>query len=321
VSVDRRNVCRLEKPMKTLDILAFGEPLMEFAHVERGSERLYLPGFGGDVSNVVVAAARQGAKTAMFTALGDDPFGEDFMKLWDREGVERSSVLVRKGGRTGIYFISYGEHGHVFTYARTGSAASLVTEAELPLAQIAAARVLHVSGISQAISESCADAGFAAIRAAKASGTTVSYDTNLRLRLWPLDRARAVIHAAVALSDIALPGLDDARQLTGLDAPEQVCALYLGLGCKVVALTMGRAGTMVATPERREVIPARPVEAVDATGAGDTFDGAFLAEWLSHGDPFRAASYANAAAALSTLGPGAVAPMPVRASVEAFLRS
>jgi 2-dehydro-3-deoxygluconokinase len=229
-------------------------------------------------------------------------------------------VLVRKGGRTGIYFITYGEDGHVFTYARAGSAASQVTEAELPLAQIASARVLHVSGISQAISESCADAGFAAIRAARESGTVVSYDTNLRLRLWPLDRAKAVIHAAVALSDIALPGLEDARQLTGLDAPEHVCTYYLALGCKVVALTMGKAGTMVATPERREVIPARPVEAVDATGAGDTFDGAFLAEWLNHGDPFRAASYANGAAALSTLGQGAVAPMPTRAAVEEFVR-
>jgi len=306
--------------MKTIDILAFGEPLMEFAHVERGSERLYLAGFGGDVSNVVVAAARQGARTGIFTALGDDPFGADFLKLWDREGVDRSSVLVSKGGRTGIYFITYGEEGHVFTYARAGSAASRVGEADLPLDRIAAARVLHVSGISQAISESCADAGFAAIRHAKGNGTVVSYDTNLRLRLWPLDRARAVIHAAAALSDIALPGLDDARQLTGLERPEDVCAFYLGLGCKVVALTMGKAGTMVATSERREVIQARPVEAVDATGAGDTFDGAFLAEWLAHGDPFRAAAHANAAAALSTLGHGAVAPMPTRAAVDDFVR-
>ena len=307
--------------MKSLDILGFGEPLMEFAEVERGDERLYLPGFGGDVSNAAIAAARQGAKVAVFTALGDDSFGADFLKLWDREGLDRSAVITREAGRTGVYFISYGEEGHVFTYARAGSAASLVTADELPRDMIAAARVLHASGISQAISSSCADAVFAAIRHAREHGTTVSYDTNLRLRLWPLDRARAVIHAAVALSDIALPGLDDARQLTGLDRPEDVCAFYLGLGCRIVALTMGKAGTMVATPERREVIPARPVNAVDATGAGDTFDGAFLAEWLVGGDPFRAAAYANAAAALSTLGRGAVAPMPTRAAVESFMKA
>ena len=306
--------------MKTVDILAFGEPLMEFAEVDRGPERLYLPGYGGDVSNAAIAAARQGARCAIFTALGDDAFGREFLKLWDEEGVDRSCVLIREGGRTGVYFISYGPEGHVFSYARAGSAASLVAEKELPRARIEEARVLHVSGISQAISTECTDAVFAAIRHARDHGTAVSYDTNLRLRLWPLDRARAVIHGAVALSDIARPGLDDARQLTGLDRPEDICAYYLGLGCRIVALTLGKSGTMVATPERREVIAARPVEAVDATGAGDMFDGAFLADWLVHGDPFRAAAYANAAAALSTLGHGAVAPMPRRPAVEAFLK-
>jgi 2-dehydro-3-deoxygluconokinase len=306
--------------MKTFDILALGEPLMEFAQVEREGERLYLPGFGGDVSNAAIAAARQGASCAVFTAVGDDPFGRDFLNLWDAEGVDRSSVIVREGGRTGVYFISYGAEGHVFTYARAGSAASLVTEKDLPLDRIAEARIVHASGISQAISSSCTDSIFVALRHARANGTLVSYDTNLRLRLWPIDRARAIIHGAVALSDLALPGLDDARQLTGIDRPEDVCSFYLGLGCKVVALTMGKEGTMVATGERCEVIPSRRVEAVDATGAGDTFDGAFLAEWLIHRDPFRAAAYANAAAALSTLGHGAVAPMPRRADVEAFLK-
>src|SRR5690606_17075450 len=116
-------------------------------------------------------------------------------------------------------------------------------------------------------------------------------------------------------------GLDDAKQLTGLDRPEDICAFYLKLGCRIVALTMGKAGTMVATSDRIEVIPARPVAAVDATGAGDTFNGAFLAEWLITQDPFGAPAYANGAAALSTLGQGAVAPMPHREKVEAFLRS
>src|SRR3954469_21815471 len=93
---------------KTLDVLAIGEPLMEFNEVERGGERLYLPGFGGDSSNAAIAAARQGAKVAYFTALGDDAFGERFLQLWDEEGVDRAAVLTRPGERTGIYFISYG---------------------------------------------------------------------------------------------------------------------------------------------------------------------------------------------------------------------
>src|SRR5919202_5556914 len=119
--------------MKTLDILSFGEPLMEFAEVERDGERLYLPGFGGDSSNAAIAAARQGAKVAYFTALGDDAFGEGFLKLWDAEGVDRSVVITRKTARTGIYFISYGADGHEFSYYRAASAASLVTADEVPL--------------------------------------------------------------------------------------------------------------------------------------------------------------------------------------------
>ena len=307
---------------KPFDLLGFGEPLMEFSAVTRQSEALYLPGHGGDTSNATIAAARQGAKTAYFTFMGDDAFGRDFLALWDREGVDRSSVNCPVGSRSGIYFISHGPDGHEFSYFRQGSAASLVTPQDVPTELIAKSKILHVSGISQGISLSACDAVFAAMDQARKNATLVSYDTNLRLRLWPLDRARAVIHAALHKADFALPGLDDAQQLTGLQRPEEICDLYLSFGCQIVALTMGKQGTMVATPQARQVIPAHPVQAVDATGAGDTFDGAFLANWLSNGrDAFAAANYANAAAALSTLGYGAVGPIPRAHEVAAFLQS
>ena len=306
---------------KDLDIVGFGEPLMEFSAVTRQSEALYLPGHGGDTSNATIAAARQGAKTAYFTFMGDDAFGRDFLTLWAQEGVDHSAVQCPQGTRSGIYFISHGPDGHEFSYFRAGSAASLVTPADVPEALIAQAKILHVSGISQGISLSACDAVFAAMDLAQKHQTLISYDTNLRLRLWPLDRARAVIHAALHKADFALPGLDDAQQLTGLHRPEDICDLYLGFGCSVVALTMGKNGTMVATGKERQVIPARPVQALDATGAGDTFDGAFLAHWLVNGhDPFAAADYANAAAALSTLGYGAVGPIPRRNEVIGFMR-
>ena len=149
----------------------------------------------------------------------------------------------------------------------------------------------------------------------------VSFDTNLRLKLRPLERARAITHAAMRDCDIALPGLEDAVHLTGLDEPDAIADFYLNLGAGTVALTLGRAGTLVATAQRREQISVREVAAVDATAAGDTFDGAFLAELLEGRDPFAAARYANAAAALSTLGFGAVAPMPSRAQELAFLEA
>ena len=105
--------------------------------------------------------------------------------------------------------------------------------------------------------------------------------------------------------------------LTGLQAPDEICRFYLDLGPRIVALTLGRAGAMIATPECCRLVPLSiSVDAVDATGAGDTFSGAFLAEWLRSRDPWQAAIYANVAAALSTLGKGAVAPIPRRADVE-----
>jgi len=303
-----------------IDILAIGEPMVEFNENRTGPETVYRPGHGGDTSNAIIAAARQGARTAYFTHLGDDAFGQQFLDLWDKEGVAREHVALRSDSRTGIYFVTHGKEGHAFSYYRAGSAASLVTPKDIPDGLVEGARVLHVSGISQAISNTACDMAFEAIGRAKRAGSMVSYDTNLRLRLWPIERARAVIHAAVAMSDIALPGLDDAEQLTGLTGPEAICDFYLGLGVKIVALTLGKNGTMVAVKGDRRLIPARVVHAIDATGAGDTFDGAFLAEYLRMGDPFEAAAYANAAAALSTQGYGAVAPIPSRSAVEAFMK-
>ena len=298
------------------EIVCLGEPLLEFNQQPDGR---YLPGHGGDTSNCAIAAARQGASVGYVTRLGADAFGESFRALWAEEGVDARAVETDPEAHTGIYFVTHDAGGHRFSYFRAGSAASRMSPERLPLDTIAGARILHVSGISQAISASAADAVFAAIEAARSAGVKVSYDTNLRTSLWPLARARAVIHAAVARCHIALPGLDDARQLTGLEDPEAIVAFYLALGPEVVALTLGARGTIVATPTERRHIVGRPVTTVDATAAGDTFDGAFLAEIAAGSGPFAAARYANAAAALSTQGYGAVAPMPRRPEVEAFL--
>ena len=298
------------------EIVCLGEPMLEF---NRQADGRYLAGHGGDTSNCAIAAARQGAAVGYLTCLGSDAFGDSFMALWAAEGIDTNQVCRDPEAPTAIYFVDHEAGEHRFTYLRAGSAASRMTPRTFARDYIANARVLHVSGISQAISASACDTVFDAIGAARDNGVTVSYDPNLRLKLWPLQRARAVIHEAMRECDIALPGLDDAVQLTGLDHPDAIADFYLALGARVVALTLGKAGTLVATPQHRERIGVHAVAAVDATAAGDTFDGAFLAETLRGSDAFAAARYANAAAALSTLGYGAVAPMPRRAAVIAFL--
>jgi 2-dehydro-3-deoxygluconokinase len=178
---------------------------------------------------------------------------------------------------------------------------------------------LHVSGVSQAISSSAADAVFAAIDIARDAKRLVSYNPNLQLKLWPLRRARAVIHEAMRFCDIALPGLDDARELQGLTDPDAIADFYLRLGARLVVVKLGKAGALAASAARRERVAPFAVSPVDETGASDCFDGALLAEFVCSADPFAAARFASVAAALSTEGYGAVAPLPRRAEVEAAI--
>lgn len=302
------------------DIVCLGEPLIEFNRPKEGDGRTWLQGFGGDSQNVAIAAARQGASTGYLTSVGQDWMGDAFLDLWKSEGVDASKVTRHPTAPTGVSFVTHSAAGHKFDYLRKNSAASLMTPETLATDYIAGARVFHLSAIGQAISDSARATCDAAIDAARKAGVKVSYDTNLRLRLWELDVARAVIDATIARCDIALPSLDDSRELTGLKEPDAIAAYYLGLGAPLVALKMGAEGSLIATRGRMIHIAPHTVEAVDATGAGDTFDGAFLTRLLAGDDPETAARYANVAAALSTTGYGAVTPMPRAADMLIVLK-
>ena len=157
------------------------------------------------MSNALIAAVRQGATGSYFTRLGDDEFGRMCLQLWRDEGVDARDVTIDATAPTGIYFVRHGPEGHTFTYLRAGSAASLMQPSDVPAQLIERAKFLHVSGISQAISASATDTVFHAIRSAIAAGVKVAYDPNLRLKLWPLDRARATISATIPLVDYFLP--------------------------------------------------------------------------------------------------------------------
>src|SRR5512139_327517 len=221
------------------DIVSFGEPMVEFNQTGEGAGRLYLQGFGGDSSNLAIAAARQGARVAYVSALGDDAYGRMLRELWAREGVDASGVKTDPHAYTAVYFVTHDAQGHHFSFFRSASAASRMTGADLPLALIRSARVLHLSGISLAISPGACDTGYAAIAAARAAGVAVSFDTNLRLRLWPADRARAVMTDVMRLADVCLPSYADMAAITGLAEPQAIVDHCRALGAKVVALKLG----------------------------------------------------------------------------------
>lgn len=301
--------------MSDPSILALGEPLFEFNR-RAGEEGLWLEGHGGDTSNAAIAAARQGANVGYITALGGDMFGRSFLELWQREGVNTSRVKIDAQAPTGLYFVTHGPTGHEFTYRRTGSAASRLAPTDIPETVLGSARVLHVSGISQAVMGPAVERTLAL---ACRQRVLISYDTNLRLKLWPLEQARAAIHAGVSQADIVFTSIEEAETLTGRSDPTLIADFYLGLGPRVILVKLGANGVFVVADGRAEHIAGRKVAAVDATGAGDTLAGAFLAEHAAGRSAFEAATYANAAAALSTTGYGAVTPIPRRSEVERLL--
>ncbi|GAA4873887.1 sugar kinase [Saccharopolyspora cebuensis] len=299
--------------MSGIDVLAMGEPLVEFNAGTDGDlagSETFSRGYGGDTSNFIIAAARSGARTEYLTRIGDDAFGTALGDLWRREGVGTPHVVREAGGRTGIYFIARNGGEHAFTYYRHDSPATRLSPADVTGEVIARARLVHLTGITQAISHSACDAAFHAMALARERGVLVSYDPNHRPGLWATERARAVILRSLALCDIALPNLDEGRMLTGADQPRDVLAALRELCPGTVVLKNGAQGALLADGATIAEIPAPPVASVDASGAGDAFDGAFAARLLGGGGPAEAARYAAAAAALSTTGHGAVRPIP-----------
>ena len=309
------------------EIISLGEPLIEFNADEEGplSEvTQFNRGYGGDTSNFAIAVNRLGGRSGYLTRLGDDEFAESFLKLWKNEGVDTRYIVKDATAYTGMYFIARMDQKHYFTYYRQNSAASRMTPEFLPADYIQQAKLLHISGISQSISESARNTVSSAIAIAKEANVKISYDPNLRLKLWPLHKAKAIIHQTIAMADIVLPSIEDAQPLTGKNKAEEIVQFYHDLGPKVVVLKLGAEGSLLGIRENAEnslrlhlqKFEPFKVDAIDMTGAGDTFDAAFVVGYLAGWPLQKCMRFANAAAALTTKELGAVFPIPRLKEVE-----
>jgi 2-dehydro-3-deoxygluconokinase len=182
------------------------------------------------------------------------------------------------------------------------------------------AKVLHTSGITQAISETACAAVDMAVDLVARAGHTVSYDLNIRPRLWPVERARPVVERTLARAHLVFLSDEDATYLYPSLESDAVIRRLLGFGPQTVVFKRGAQGCVVATAAGISFqTPAWPIDVVDATGAGDAFAGAFIASWLGGANLHAAARVATAAGALTTTGLGAVGPIPTRAQITEFI--
>lgn len=306
------------------DVVTFGETMALFAPRETGPLRYvadYRLKMGGTESNVAVALARLGIPVGWFSRVGDDELGRFVVHNVRGEGVDTSHVIVDPAAPTGLYLKEISAVGDTTVYYyRRGSAASMMVPADLDVDYLTGAKWVHVTGITPALSANCRDTVERAIELGRAAGREVSFDPNMRLKLWTVEQARETMFPLLRRCTILLGGLEELSLLLQVDTADAAAdwALEQGLGIAVVKL--GADGALVATPTERRTIPPFTIpRIVDTVGAGDGFDAGFIAGRLLGKDPWQAAELGNVVGAHALMVEGDYEGYPTMAEAEAFI--
>jgi 2-dehydro-3-deoxygluconokinase len=293
---------------------AIGEAMVELRPAGPG---LYTRAIAGDAYNAAVYLARSlgaAGRVSFLTALGDEALSAEIAAHIAGEGLDAASAFVVPGALPGLYLIELDAQGdRSFHYWRSASAARRwyqELQARGGAEALAGADLVYLSGISLAILSAEDRAGALRLLAdLKGRVGRIAFDPNLRVRLWPdLATARAAVEAAVAASDIVLPSEVDGTLIWDEADPERQLDRYRALGAGEIALTAGPAGAWLRTGEGAARLPAPPTVVADTSGAGDSFNGGYLAARLKGAGPRAAAQAGLALASRVVRAPGALIP-------------
>ena len=269
--------------------------------------------FGGDTLNTAIHLARAGQDVAYLSAIGCDPLSIDLKSTWAADGLDTSLVLEHPARATGLYAVSTDAAGErSFTYWREASAArDMFNHPQITAALHAAehADLLVFSLISLAILPSQDREKLLELaRSVRRRGGKVAFDGNYRSQLWKSQQeAIDARDAAIACADIGLPTLEDERSLTGARDAEAVFLHWRGLGCSETIVKLGAGGCML--PDGRLIPPPAILAPVDTSGAGDAFNGGYIAARLNGDDPFSAVKKGHELAGWCIMRRGAIPPL------------
>lgn len=310
-----------------LAAVTFGEPMVMFRANEIGElneAATFSKALAGAESNVATGLCRLGHPTGYITKLGQDSLGQFIIDAQGREGIDTSGVTFAPDRPTGLLLKSRVLSGDPkVEYFRKGSAASTLSIADFDPAYFASAGHLHVTGISAALSPSMLEFSRHAMDYMKNLNRTISFDPNLRPVLWN-DKETMIrtTNELAARSDWFLPGIGEARLLTGLKEPDEVADFYLKQGVSLVVIKMGPGGAFYKTAQSSGFVPGFKVaRVVDTVGAGDGFASGVISGLLEELDVQSAVSRGNAIGALAVMSPGDMDGLPNRAELEAFMAS
>lgn len=297
-------------------IVCLGEAMLELA---RAGEAWNL-GYGGDTLNTAIHLARAGHDVAYMTALGNDPFSAELQTAWRAEGIDTSLVGVHPSKQAGLYAISNTPDGErSFSYWRGESAARALFEldgARALMAKAETADLFYYSLISLAIlPETGRHALLDLVTRVRQRGGKVAFDGNYRPRLWETREASLTWRArAIAQADIGLPTFEDEQALAGLRTPEEAARDWHRHGCALTVVKLGPEGCIL--PDGSISPPPRRIRPVDTSGAGDAFNGGFLAAYMHGATLGEAATRGHEVAGWTIERMGAIPPRDDKAPYE-----
>lgn len=331
------------------EVVCLGEALIDFVATESGVGVGDSSGFvrapGGAPANVAVGVVRLGRECAFLGKVGDDPFGRFLGNTFANAGVDIGGMVFSQEYRTGLAFVSLGVGGERdFCFFRNPSADMTYAPEELDTARIDSAKIFHFGSISQ-IDEPSGTTTLTAVQRARANGSLISYDPNLRPPLWQsLDAARATILNTIPLADMVKVSEEELGFLFLNHAPDAGLTDEEREGCmrlfhehyptvQLLMVTRGANGCCWSTAqELKGSLEGFKVESVDTTGAGDGFLAGVMVKLLQKGSATPSAlrkieaeewqaifRFANGVGALTTTRKGAIPALPTEAEVIAFL--
>jgi 2-dehydro-3-deoxygluconokinase len=280
-----------------------------------GRDVRYRPTVAGAESNVAAFAAALGIRSAWISRVGDDQFGRHLLQELAGRGVDVCHVERDPRRPTGVAFKELSPDGTQVRYFRRGSAASAMGEGTERVVRSLEPRIVHVTGITAALSDSC-QAMVRRLVAARATGSTVSFDVNWRPPLWS-DRDPGVLLTVARASDIVFVGLDEAQALWRVT--DVRAARRLLPEPRVLVVKQGAAGATAFQGDEEVFVPSLDVDVVEPVGAGDALAAGFLVGLL-RGLPVKKALRLGTIVAGSALRvTGDVGPLPAMALIEPLL--
>lgn len=319
--------------MSKYDVVSVGECLIDFAPLpEADPNKIAFTGApGGSTPNAMACVARLGGKAAFIGKIGNDIFGSLFCDVLMKSGVDIDGMVITKAHPTTLAFVALDENGErEFSFYRDRTADCMLEKGEINETMVRSARIFHFASVSLS-AQPAADATLASARDAKDVGCKVAMDVNLREMLWDsLDRAKIMIREGLKIADYVKVSEEELEFLTDYsDEKEGIAKLKEQFpNIRVLAVTRGKNGSALQIDSHYISADGYKIKAVDTTGCGDAFWGAFLylaAKLILEPDAATeqqmrdALAFCNAAGALVALKKGAIPSMPALDEVNAFI--